>query len=176
MANQCFNQAKSVLEFRLDPCHLPQVTAYFTSKTGNQIVCSLNERGVFFKFSDSSSLSRFILAHHFRGIAARIVDILSGKKAITLELFHIDEEICVPLLVSRKLNNVFLDWRLWARIYNLPMLMIDEYNNIIKVQDRSVLHQFFHKVSPDSVQKRFLLRCNNSLGLHLVINNQIVLQ
>ncbi|CBI76101.1 conserved protein of unknown function [Bartonella clarridgeiae 73] len=176
MANQCFNQAKAVLEFRLDPCHLPQMTTYFVSKTGNQIICSLNERGVFLKFGASSSLSRLIPAHHFRGIAARIVDTFSGGKAIKLELFHVDEEICIPLLVSRKLNNVFLDWRLWAQIYNLPMLMIDEYNSIIKVQDRSVLHQFFHRVSSYSVQKRFLLRCNDSLGLRLVIDNQTALQ
>lgn len=49
MANQCFNQAKAVLEFRLDPCHLPQTTTYFSSKTGNQMICSLSERGVFLK-------------------------------------------------------------------------------------------------------------------------------
>ncbi|OPB31983.1 DUF6101 family protein [Bartonella sp. AR 15-3] len=176
MANQCFNQAKAVLEFRLDPCHLPQITTYFVSKTGNQIVCSLNKCGVFFKFGASSGLPHLIPAHHFRGIAARIVDTLSGEKAITLELFHVDEEICIPLLVSRKLNNIFLDWRLWTQIYNLPMLMIDEYNSIIKVQDRSVMHQFFHIVSPNSVQKRFLLRGHNSLGLRLRIDNQTVLQ
>ncbi|MDD9333607.1 MAG: DUF6101 family protein, partial [Bartonella sp.] len=122
MANQCFNQAKAVLEFRLDPCHLPQITTYFVSKTDNQIVCSLNKCGVFFKFESSSRLSRLIPAHHFRGVTARIVDTLSGEKAITLELFHVDEETCIPLLVSRKLNNVFLDWRLWTQIYNLPML------------------------------------------------------
>ncbi|MCL6229409.1 DUF6101 family protein [Bartonella bilalgolemii] len=176
MANQCFNQAKAVLEFRLDPCHLPQITTYFVSKTGNQIVCSLNKCGVFFKFGAFSGLSHLIPAHHFRGIAARIVDTLSGEKAITLELFHVDEEICIPLLVSRKLNNVFLDWRLWTQIYNLPMLMIDEYNSIIKVQDRSVIHKFFHIVSSNSVQKRFLLRGHNSLGLRLKIDNQTVLQ
>ncbi|AQX21661.1 hypothetical protein Bcsk_010240 [Bartonella sp. CDC_skunk] len=175
MANQCFNQAKAVLEFRLDPCHLPQITTYFVSKTGNQIVCSLNKCGVFFKLGASSRLSRLIPAHDFRGVVARIVDTLSGEKAITLELFHVDEEICIPLLVSRKLNNVFLDWRLWTQIYNLPMLMIDEYSNIVKVQGRSIMHQFFHMVSPNSAQKRFLLRGHNSLGLRLMINNQTAL-
>ncbi len=143
MANQCFNQAKAVLEFRLDPCHLPQTTTYFSSKTGNKIICLLSDRGVFFKMDTPSSLSRLMPSYHFKGIAARTVKTYSGERAVALELLHKDEEACILLLVSRDLNNILLDWRLWADIYNLPMLMISEDNRVIVVKDRSDLRRFF---------------------------------
>ncbi|AFR26071.1 DUF6101 family protein [Bartonella quintana] len=174
MANQCFNQAKAVLEFRLDPCHLPQTTTYFSSKTGNQIICSLSERGVFFKTDTSSSLSRLVPSYHFKGIAACTVKTRSGERAVALELLHADEEACIPLLVSRDLNNVLLDWRLWADTYNLPMLMINEDNRVIVVKDRSDLRQFFY-ATLHSKQKHFLLRYSNPLGLRLIIANRIAL-
>ncbi|WP_336294772.1 DUF6101 family protein [Bartonella sp. CB169] len=175
MANQCFNQQKAVLEFRLDPCHLPQTTAYFSPKTGSQIICSLSERGVFFKTDTSSSLSYLVPSYHFKGIMARTVETLSGERAVALELFHANEEACVPLFVSRDLNNVLLDWRLWADTYDLPMLMINKDNRVMVVKDRSDLGRFFC-TTLYSKQKRFLLRYKNSLGLHLVIANRAVLQ
>ncbi|WP_336287958.1 MULTISPECIES: DUF6101 family protein [unclassified Bartonella] len=174
MANQCFNQEKAGLDFRLDPCHLPQTITYFSSKTGNQIVCSLNEHGVFFKTDISSSLSHLVPADHFKGIAARAVKTPSGERAVALELLHVDKEACIRLLVSRNLNSVLLDWRLWADTYGLPMLMINEDNSVMVVKDRSDLRQFFCTI-PHSKQKRFLLRHGNSLGLRLVIANQIAI-
>ncbi|WP_019223443.1 DUF6101 family protein [Bartonella rattaustraliani] len=175
MANQCFNQAKAVLEFRLDPCHLPQTTTYLSSKTGNKIMCSLSERGVFFKTEILSSLSRLMPSYHFKGIAARTVKTCSGERAVALELFHEEEEACIPLLVSRDLNNVLLDWRLWADTYELPMLMINEDNRIITVKDHSALRQFFCTTSL-SQKKRFLLRYKKRLGLRLVVANRVALQ
>ncbi|KEC55351.1 DUF6101 family protein [Bartonella koehlerae] len=175
MANQCFNQAKAVLEFRLDPCHLPQTTTYFSSKTGNQMICSLSERGVFFKTDTSSSLSRLVPSYHFKGIAARTVTTLSGEKAVALELLHADEEVCIPLLVSRDLNNILLDWRVWADTYSLPMLMINEDNRLVVVKDRSDLCRFF-STTLHFKHKRFLLRYSNPLGLRLMIANRVALQ
>ncbi|WP_455482251.1 DUF6101 family protein [Bartonella sp. B35(2025)] len=175
MANQCFNQAKVRLEFRLDPCHLPHATTYISSKTGNQVICLLSERGVFLKTDTLSSLSHLVPAYHFKGIAARTVKTLAGERAVSLELLHGDEEACIPLLVSRDLNNVLLDWRLWADIYGLPMLMVNEDNSVIVVKDRSDLRRFFC-TALHSKQKHFLLRYSNSLGLRLVIANKIVLQ
>lgn len=175
MANQCSNHAKAVLEFRLDPCHLPQTTTYFSSKTGNKIICSLSERGVFFKTDIPSSLSHLMPSYHFKGIAARIVKTHSGERAVALELLHTDEEVCIPLLVSRDLNNVLLDWRLWADTYDLPMLMINEDNRVMVVKDRFDLRRFFY-TTLHSRQKHFLLRYSNPLGLRLVIANRVALQ
>ncbi|GAA4660490.1 DUF6101 family protein [Bartonella pachyuromydis] len=175
MANQCFNQAKAVLEFRLDPCHLPQTTTYLSSKTGNKIICSLSERGVFFKTDTPSSLSHLMPSYHFKGIAARTVKTHSGERAVTLELLHTDEEVCIPLLVSRDLNNVLLDWRLWADTYDLPMLMINEDRRVMVVKDRFDLRRFFY-TTLHSKKKRFSLRYSHPLGLRLVIANRIALQ
>ncbi|WP_455479683.1 DUF6101 family protein [Bartonella sp. B23] len=175
MANQCFNRAKAVLEFRLNPCHLPQTAVYFSSKTGNQIICSLSECGVLFKTDTPSSLSRLVPSYHFKGIVARTVKMRSGEKAVALELLHADEEACIPLLVSRDLNNVLLDWRLWADTYGLPMLMTNEDNRIMVVEDRSDLRRFFC-TTLHSKQKCFSIRYDNLLGLRLVIANRVVLQ
>ncbi|MBB4077135.1 hypothetical protein GGR08_001452 [Bartonella fuyuanensis] len=175
MANQCFNQAKAVLEFRLDPCHLPQTATYFSSKTGSQVICSLNEHGVFFKTDMPSSISHLVPPYHFKGIAARTVKTRSGERAVALELLHTNEEVCIPLLVSRDLNNVLLDWRLWADTYDLPMLMINEDNRVVVVKDRSDLQNFFCTI-PYSKQRCFLLRYSNPLGLRLTIANRITLQ
>ncbi|WP_455475783.1 DUF6101 family protein [Bartonella sp. B17] len=174
MANQCFNQAKAGLEFRLDPCHLPQATTYSSSKTGNKVICLLSERGVFFKNDASSSLSRLVPAYHFRGIAARTVKTHSGERAVALELLHVDEEACIPLLVSRDLNNVLLDWRLWADTYDLPMLMINEDDSVMIVKDRSDIRQFFCRTL-NYKQKRFLLRYRNPLGLRLMIADWVAI-
>ncbi|WP_332065892.1 DUF6101 family protein [Bartonella sp. CB189] len=177
MANQCFNQAKAGFEFRLDPCHLPQATTYFSSKTGNKIICSLNERGVFFKTDSSSDLSYLVPAYHFKGVAARTVKTFAGGKAVALELLHPQAEVCIPLLVSRDLNNVLLDWRLWADTYDLPMLMINEDNSIMIVKDRSNLRHFFYATPTLRYkQKRFLLRCSDSLGLRLIVDNRVEIQ
>ncbi|WP_455478610.1 DUF6101 family protein [Bartonella sp. B10] len=175
MANQCVDQAKIGIEFRLDPCHLPHTTTYISLKTGNQMVCLLSEHGVLFKTDTPSSLSRLVPAYDFKGIAARTVKTIAGERAVALELFHTDKEACIPLLVSRDLHNVLLDWRLWADIYSLPMLMINEDNSVIVVKDHADLRRFFCMTSY-SKRKHFLLRYGNPLGLRLIIANRIVLQ
>ncbi|WP_455477295.1 DUF6101 family protein [Bartonella sp. B41] len=175
MVNQCFNQVKAGLEFRLDPCHLPHTTTYFSSKTGSQMTCLLSERGSFFKIDSFSSLSCLVSADHFKGISARIVQTISGERAVALELLHDNEEFCIPLLVSRDLNNVLLDWRSWVDIYGLPMLMISEENSIIAIKDHSDLRRFFC-TTLHLKHGHFFLRYRNSLGLSLLIANRHVFQ
>lgn len=179
MANQWANQAKAGLELRLDPCHLPQNVAFVAPKTGHAMVCSLNERGASLTADDAlgqSGLSRLVPAHHFKGVAARAVETASGHKAVSLELLHEDSEACIPLLVSRDLDDVLLDWRLWADTYDLPMLLVNEEGNAIPVRERSPLQHFFGKSPRKEFQKSFLLRCRGrSLGLRLVIANQVML-
>ncbi|WP_455475083.1 DUF6101 family protein [Bartonella sp. B30(2025)] len=174
MANQGFNQAKAGFEFRLDPCHLPQATTYFSPRTGNKMICSLSEHGIYFKTDSPLSKSHSVPVYHFRGIAARTVKTLSGEKAVALELLHIDDEVCIPLLVSRDLNNVLLDWRLWADTYDLPMLMINEDGSVTVVKDRSDLRQFFYKTW-NYKQKSLLLRYQKSLGIRLIIAHRVII-
>ena len=177
MATQWANRAKAGLELRLDPCHLPQYVSFdVQDKT---IVCSLNERGAALKIENengTSQLSRLVLAHQFRGVAARAVVTSSGQKAVSLELLHRNHEACIPLLVSRDLDDVLLDWRLWADTYDLPMLLLNDDGSAIPVKDRSSLEHFFGKQSHEHTKKNFSLRCRGcSLGIRLVINNQVML-
>ena len=177
MATQWANQAKAGLELRLDPCHLPQYVSFDVQ--GKTVVCSLNERGAALKIENGSStsrVSRLVLAHQFRGVAARAVMTSSGQKAVSLELLHRNHETCVPLLVSRDLDDVLLDWRLWADIYDLPMLLVNDDGTVIPVKDRSPLEHFFGKKPHENKRKNFLLRCRGySLGIRLVVNNQVML-
>ncbi|KEG16492.1 hypothetical protein H705_00360 [Bartonella bacilliformis Cond044] len=151
---------------------MPQTITYLSPKNGNQIICSLNEKSVFIKIDVTSRLSRFVPATYFKGIAARIIEMLSGKRAVKLELFHSDKEVCIPLLISRNLNHVLLHWRLWADLYGLPMLMINEDDGIVFVKDCSS----FRVTSPHYSRKGFLLNCHGLLGLRLIIANRSVLQ
>lgn len=178
MANQWANQAKTGLELRLDPCHLPQSVAFISQKTGHTMTCSLNERGAALKIGDvqTSTLSRLVLAHHFKGVAAQTVETPSGKKAVSLTLFHEDEDLCIPLLVSRNLDDVLLDWRLWADTYDLPMLMMNDDRSVIPVKQNAPFQNFFDKEPLKKENHHFLLRCRGgSLGLRLVIANQVML-
>ncbi|ALE04069.1 DUF6101 family protein [Bartonella ancashensis] len=175
MVNQCLGQERIGFEFRLNPCRLPQTTRYLASKTGNQMFCSLNEQSVFLKIETPSNLSHLIPVCHFKGIATRVIKTLSGEKAVTLELFHADEEACIPLLMSRDLSSVLLDWRLWADTYSLPMLMINEDGSITAVEDRFTLRQFFSMTSHPLVHKRFVINCDRWLGVRLVIDHKAIL-
>lgn len=177
MATQWANHAKAGFELRLDPCHLPQSVAFVVN--GQSMICSLNERGVSLKIGDSedaSGLSRLIPAHHFEGVAARAVITASGHKAISLELFHKTPESCIPLLVSRDLDDVLLDWRLWSDTYDLPMVLVNDDGSVTPVKERSPLQHFFEKTPPEQFQKSFSLRCRGcSLGIRLVVANQVML-
>lgn len=177
MATQWANQAKAGLELRLDPCHLPQSVAYLVD--GRTMICSLTDRGASLKVDDGNgaqSLSRLIPAHHFKGIAARAVVTATGHKAVSLELLHKDAEACIPLLVSRDMDDVLLDWRLWADTYDLPMILINEDGSATRVQERSPLQHFFAQKQREQFEKKFLLRCRGcSLGIRLVIANQVML-
>ncbi|WP_297322859.1 DUF6101 family protein [uncultured Bartonella sp.] len=177
MATQWANRATAGLELRLDPCHLPQCVSFDINE--QVVVCSLNEHGASLKTEDgtgSSQLSRLLPAHHFKGIAARAVKTKSGHKAVSLELLHKNYEISIPLLVSRDLDDVLLDWRLWADTYDLPMLLVNDNGSVIPVKDRSPMEHFFGKKPHMQTKRSFLLRCRGtSLGIRLVIANQVML-
>ena len=44
---------------------------------------------------------------------------------VTLELHHTDPALCVPLLVAHDLDDIAADWRAWAELYGLPMMMVE---------------------------------------------------
>ncbi|EJF90510.1 DUF6101 family protein [Bartonella tamiae] len=176
MANQWANQAKSGLELRLDPCHLPQNVAFTATDTGDVVMCTLNEGGVSITIQKGKHISQLVPIQHFKAVIARATTTPAGHKVVSLELLHDDTNKCIPLLVSRDLDDVLMDWRLWSDIYDLPMMLINDDGSYVSVKDRSPLQQFLGQTPHNYQRKHFYLRCRGrSLGLRLVIANQVML-
>ncbi len=113
---------------RLDPCNFPQQVTYAPREETGNISVTIDQRGaVLRKILPSSGLPLSIAlpARAFRGVAARAMDHGNGEVTVTLELHHLDPELCVPLLVAHDLHDIAADWRAWSAAYNIPMLMIE---------------------------------------------------
>lgn len=177
-ATHWVNQAKDGQGLRLDPCHLPQSVAYTAPESRASLTCSLSERGVLIRADSSSgggNILQMLSPQQFRGIAARKVETKDGEKAISLVLLHRNPNYSVPLLISCNHDDVLMDWRLWADIYDLPMLTIDNDDIVSNVMERSPLRPFFMQKAKKP-RSHFLLRCRGrSLNVRLVIANQVML-
>ena len=68
-------------------------------------------------------VSMAVPAKAFKGVAARAVEGKDGKMTVTLELFHHDPELCVPLLHADDMSDIAADWHSWSRMMSLPMLI-----------------------------------------------------
>ena len=92
----------------------------------------------------------------FRGIAARAMEDASGTVTVTLELMHDDEALSVPLLVAYDLDHVAADWREWARLYDLPMLMIEADGTVSRLDSAPAPTE--RRARPVARRPRFLVR------------------
>jgi len=163
---------------RLDPCHLPQSISYIAPKSGRPLICSLSECGILIRINSESgngNILRILSPWHFHGIAAHKLETRDGQKAISLVLLHKNPDYSVPLLISCNHDDVLLDWRLWADVYDLPMLSIDKNGIISNVVKHSPLQCFMNR-KMKKLHSNFLLRCRGqSLNVRLVIANQVML-
>ncbi|KAA0972459.1 hypothetical protein FPY71_05045 [Aureimonas fodinaquatilis] len=71
----------------------------------------------------------------FRGVAARAMEEAAGHVTVTLELLHEDASLSVPLLVATDLFDVAADWRSWADLFALPMLMVEADGTVTALDD-----------------------------------------
>ncbi len=60
----------------------------------------------------------------FRGVAIRVR--MSDDAAVVVELAHNDPGLALPLFVSREADDAFTEWRSWARVLGLPLLVEEE--------------------------------------------------
>ncbi|MBC8129920.1 MAG: hypothetical protein H7Y08_06320, partial [Rhizobiaceae bacterium] len=74
-------------------------------------------------------------ARAFKGVAARAMEDDAGEVTVTLELFHEDPKLCVPLLVATDLFDVAADWRGWADLFGLPMLMVESDGRVAPLEE-----------------------------------------
>jgi hypothetical protein len=60
----------------------------------------------------------------FRGVAIRVS--MGEDAAVIVELAHEDPGLALPLFVSREADDAFTEWRSWARVLGLPLLVEED--------------------------------------------------
>jgi len=60
----------------------------------------------------------------FRGVAIRVR--VGEQAAVVVELAHQDPGLALPLFVSTETDDAFAEWRSWARVLGLPLLVEEE--------------------------------------------------
>lgn len=63
----------------------------------------------------------------FEGVAVRVIPEVDGESEglVVVELLHRDPQLSLPLSVAESLDDVVADWRAWARVLALPMLLVE---------------------------------------------------
>jgi Family of unknown function (DUF6101) len=61
----------------------------------------------------------------FTGVAIRVTT-GEGGAAVSVVLEHKDPALTLPLLVSTETDEAFSDWRAWANVLGLPLLVAEE--------------------------------------------------
>ena len=88
-------------------------------------------------------------------MAARAAEDESGTVTVTLELLHENDALSVPLLVAHDLDDIAADWREWARLYDLPMLMVEQDGSVSRLDGAPRAHDRRRRATR---RPRFLVR------------------
>jgi hypothetical protein len=109
--------------FRLDPYRINERIAF----ARNGIRYTIDRCGVSVKMTLPESglpLAMGLPVKAFTGIAARAMELEDGSQIVSLEVYHSDPRLCVPLLIADNLDDIAADWHSWSRLLKLPMLII----------------------------------------------------
>ena len=153
MTNTVLKPEWAGFELRLDPGNFPQRASYSVGDEQEDVSVTLDGRGAVVKKILSKSglpLSIALPARAFKGVAARAIDHGDGTVTVTLELHHADTALCVPLLVAHNLDDIAADWRSWAELYDLPMMMV-EADGVARPLDNSAAE---HSASTPTRRRR----------------------
>ncbi|THD42171.1 MAG: hypothetical protein E7774_16335 [Bradyrhizobium sp.] len=69
------------------------------------------------------SMHVIIPTRAYRGVALRVVDAREDGFSYEIRLLHADPDLCVALAETQDDSEVQAEWRLWARVLNLPALV-----------------------------------------------------
>jgi len=62
----------------------------------------------------------------FQGVALRLVPTDGeGPDIVAVSLEHRDPALCIPLYSAAHSDDVVAEWQLWARVFGLPLLIVD---------------------------------------------------
>lgn len=125
---------------RLDPFSLPHRFRYDTG-TDPRDGKPMGEAAVFLEKSMASICRRLpsgipmamrLPMAAFEGVAVRMVPPTiaedgesDGDGLAVVELMHRDPQLSLPLSVADDLEEVVADWKAWARVLGLPMLIVE---------------------------------------------------
>ncbi|MEO1746332.1 MAG: DUF6101 family protein [Pseudomonadota bacterium] len=172
-------------EFRLDPTRLPQRLSYAARTDGGEVDITVDVRGATLKRQLTMSglpLNIALPNRAFRGVAARAMETGPESAIVTLELFHEDENLCVPLRVGHDLGAIVKDWQIWAEVLDLPMMIVDS-DGVARDLDASAArvmtgqcNQRRHHAMFADRRPRFLARRRmGNLGVRLVVSGDEII-
>ena len=118
--------AGSSRALRLDPLALPVRFAASDAGADERVrwVELDRERVVLRRAVRGIPMSIKVAVAAFLGVALRLVPAGDGE-CVALSLEHRDPALSVPLLCDIRSDDVIAQWRLWARILRLPLLLAD---------------------------------------------------
>lgn len=104
-----------------------EVVSYRVDRRGAVVRRKLEQSGI--------PVAVAISARSFQGVAARALEDGDGRVTVTLELYHENPRLSVPLLVASDLYDVAADWRGWAELFSLPMLMMEADGTVTALEE-----------------------------------------
>lgn len=120
---------------RLDPYSLPQRFRYDTGldpRNGQPmgeaaVTLEAHAARVNRRLPSGIPMAMCLPMAAFEGVALRVIPEADGADdgVVVVELLHRDPQLSLPLSVASGLDDVVADWRAWARVLALPMLLVE---------------------------------------------------
>ena len=100
----------------------------------------------------------------------------------TLELYHADPQLCIPLLVAENLDDIAADWRGWSNACGLPMLLVEAdgiarplEDSVGKVKADAPIERRKGRSAPKRRARFLARRREGDLGLRLVVMGEEII-
>ncbi|SJZ72316.1 DUF6101 family protein [Consotaella salsifontis] len=167
---------------RMDPCY-DGCQSIEMERDGEIVLYRVSHRGaVVRRMLDRSKMpvSIALAPTAFRGVAARAMEEASGEVTVTLELYHDDPLLSVPLLVASDLYDVAADWRSWSDLFRLPMLMVEADGTARPLEEtlgtvRTQRPKPRRRSCSKDRRPRFLARRKPGLGVRMVVDGDEII-
>ncbi|MEX6505061.1 DUF6101 family protein [Jiella sp. M17.18] len=169
---------------RVDPAEADRRQTIEMIEAGESVTYWVDRRGAVIRRRLTQSglpISIALPANAFRGVAARAMDDGEGEVTVTLELYHDDPNCTVPLLVASDLYDVAADWRGWADLFGLPMLMVESDGSICTLEEtlggvKAAMPAPRRQAPNRQRRPRFLARRKpGGLGMRMIVSGQEII-
>jgi hypothetical protein len=121
--------AGSSRALRLDPFCLPVRFAAIDAAADERVrhVELYRERVVVRRSLSGMRMALNMPVSAFAGVAIRVTSGAGdAQAAVVVPLEHKDPSLALPLFVSDEADEAFADWRAWANVLGLPLLIVED--------------------------------------------------